>query len=77
MSQTGVFKGVNKGIPVHTVLAKVIKQFPNQGLLNALFLQFCCFRIDLQESKRVKIIIREMGLLNSIFTSEDNRGKIV
>lgn len=53
MSQSGVFKGVNKqvdkGGPVHIVLSKVIKQFPNQGLSNAVFLQFCYSRIDLQE----------------------------
>lgn len=49
MSQTGVFKGVNEGIPVHTFLAEVIKQFPNQGLFIAVLLQFCCFRINLQE----------------------------
>lgn len=55
MSQTGVFKGINKqvgkGSPVHTVLSKVTKRFPNQGLLNAVFLQFCYSRVDLQELK--------------------------
>jgi len=56
VSQTGVFKGVNKqvdeGSPVRIVLSKVIKQFPNQALSSAVFLQFSYSRIDLQERKR-------------------------